>query len=112
MYQSEHGTSVDQTIHVNIKKIAPWFDNARLPNVINSPFPSDPNFELNLLQFSPFEGDKLQLWESCYHGPFSHTIGKSLLIRHGYVKTLTLLSLILHHLQTTKTNEHFWLWST
>ncbi len=81
IYQSEYGTSLDQTSHIKSNILAPWFDKGHLPKEVNSSFPTKTNSELDLSQSPPLEGDELQKYKSRYHGAFNHSIGKLLHIQ-------------------------------
>ena len=76
IYQSNFGTNIDQTNHIQCKIIAPWFTNSHFPKFTNSPFPTDTNFELDLSQASPLEGDELNSYKPRYQGIFNHSISK------------------------------------
>ena len=81
IYQSKYGTSIDQTGHIQSKILAPWFDDGHLPKIVNSPFPTDTNYEEDLAQSPPLEGEELKLYEKRYHGAFNQSIGKLLHIQ-------------------------------
>ncbi len=77
IFQSSHGTSIDQTTHIN-QILATWFDNGHPTRIVNSPFPTDSAFELALSQSPSLEGSELELYETRFHGAFNHTVGKLL----------------------------------
>lgn len=62
--------------HLKSNILATWFENRHSPKVKNLTFPTDANFEHDLSESRPLEGDELQMYESRYHGPFNHSIGK------------------------------------
>ena len=78
IYQSAHGTSIDQTTHINTKILDQWFNNGHTPKTVNTPYPTDKDFELDLSAAPVLDEDTLQIYETRYHGPFNHTIGKLL----------------------------------
>ncbi len=78
IYQSEYGTSIDQTSHIQSKILAPWFDDGHSPKITNASFPTDSTFEYDLSQSPPLDDDDLIMYEKRYHGAFNHTIGKLL----------------------------------
>ena len=80
IYQSPHGTSIDQTKHIN-QILATWFDNGHHTRVVNSPFPTDSTFEMDLSQSPPLEGSELESYETRFHGAFNYIIGKLLHIQ-------------------------------
>ena len=45
---------------------------------MNTPYPTNNNFELDLSETPPLEKEELQIYETRYHGPFNHTVGKLL----------------------------------
>ena len=81
IYQSEYGTSIDQTNHIQSKILAPWFNDGHSPKVTNTSFPTDSSFECDLSQSPPLDDDDLLMYEKRYHGAFNHTIGKLLHIQ-------------------------------
>ena len=62
IYQSDSGTSIDQTQHIN-KILATWFDNGHATKIVNSPFPTDTNFEMDLSQTPVLTESDLELYE-------------------------------------------------
>ena len=80
IYQSDSGTSIDQTQHIN-KILATWFDNGHATKIVNSPFPTDTHFETDLSQTPVLTESDLELYEQRYHGAFNHTLGKLLHIQ-------------------------------
>ena len=48
---------------------------------MNIPYPTDHNFELDLSSTPSLDNNTLQIYETRYHGPFNHTIGKVLHIQ-------------------------------
>ncbi len=81
IYQSEYGTSIDQTNHIHSNILTSWFEDGHSPKITNTPFPTDTTFECDLSQSPPLDGDDLVMYESRYHGAFNHTIGKLLHIQ-------------------------------
>ena len=81
IYQSNMGTSIDQTNHIATKILDQWFNNGHLPKIVNTPYPTEHNFELDLSTTPALDADTLQTYETRYHGPFNHTIGKILHIQ-------------------------------
>ena len=81
IFQSDNGTSIDQSYHIMSKILSPWFDHGHHIKKVNTPFPTDSQFEHDLSQSSPLVGSDLELYESRFHGPFNHTIGKLLHIQ-------------------------------
>ena len=81
LYQSDHGTSIDQTNHIHSKILLPWIQHYKPLRITNTPFPTDSDFELDLSQSPALHGSDLQLYEARYHGPFNHTIGQLLHIQ-------------------------------
>ena len=80
LYQSEFGTSIDQTKHIK-KILSTWFDNGHTTKIVNSPFPTDPTFELDLSQSPVLTESDLEIYETRYLGAFNHTLGKLLHIQ-------------------------------
>ena len=81
IYQSDSGTSIDQTTHIATKILEPWFNNGHITKIVNTPYPTDSNFELELSTDTPLDKETLQSYEMKYHGPFNHTVGKLLHIQ-------------------------------
>ena len=81
IYQSSHGTRIDQSHHIQNKILAHWFDQGHLSKKIHFPFPTDSSFELDLSQASPLTGSDLETYEAQYHGAFNHTVRKLLHIQ-------------------------------
>ena len=81
LFQSEYGTSIDQAHHIDSKILSHWFNNGHPTKIVNTPFPFDSELEKNLAQSPPLEGSDLNMYETCYHGQFNHTIGQLLHIQ-------------------------------
>ena len=79
--QSQHGTSIDQTNHITTKILDHWFQQGYPTKIVNTPYPTDNNFELDLTTAPSLNSDTLHQYETRYHGPFNHTLGKLLHIQ-------------------------------
>ena len=69
LFQSETGTSIDQTNHIKSSILSPWFDHGHPTKITNTPFPIDSTFEHDLATSPPLQGNDLTIYEERYHGP-------------------------------------------
>ena len=79
--QSQHGTSIDQTKRITTKILDQWFQQGHPTKIVNTPYPTDNNFELDLTTAPSLDSETLQQYETRYHGPFNHALGKILHIQ-------------------------------
>ena len=52
-----------------------------LRKIVNTPFPTNSTFELDLSQSPHLDDSELEIYEKRFHGPFNHTVGKLLHIQ-------------------------------
>ena len=81
IYQSDNGTCIDQTTHITTKILEQWFNHGHMTKIVNTPYPTDSTFELELSTDIPLDEETMSKYEMRYHGPFNHTIGKVLHIQ-------------------------------
>ena len=73
--QSEHGTSVDQYVHIRQTILHPFFDSQTSVPFQSSPFPLDPAFEMELYTSTPLNEQDLEKLTEQYNGSYNHWTG-------------------------------------
>ncbi len=113
IYQSEYGTSIDQTTHIATKILEHWFNNKHLPKIVNTPYPTNNNFELDLVTAPPFDKEELYLYTNLdTMGRLTIPLVNYSTSNNGQGKTSTMLSLGSHHLLDDRINQHSKPWNT
>ena len=73
--QSEHGTSIDQTNHIQQTILNKYFTTDKRVPFYSSPFPLDSKFEIELFESLPLSENDLTKIEERYNGTYCFYIG-------------------------------------
>ena len=73
--QSTHGTLIEQYTHLRQSVVDPFFGSNSTVPFQSSPFPLDPDFEMELYKSTPLDEKELEALSDKYNGSYNHWTG-------------------------------------